>query len=50
MSRTTIFGKISSNGKTIHIDDVQKENKLKCICAECESELVPVKTEARKKD
>ncbi len=50
MSRTTIFGKISSNGKTIHIDDVQKENKLKFICAECESELVPVKTEARKKD
>ena len=50
MSRTTIFGKISSNGRTLHIDDVQKENNLKYICAECESELVPVKSEARKKD
>lgn len=50
MSSKTSFGKISSNGKILHIDDVQKDDKLKFICSECGSELVPIKSVARKKD
>lgn len=50
MSRTTIYGKATSTGNTLHIDQVEKELNLTFDCAECGSDLVPVKSEARKKD
>lgn len=50
MSRSTIFGKISSSEMTLHIDEVQKELHQTFTCGECGSELIPVKSVARKKD
>lgn len=48
--RTTIYGKESLSGKTLHIDEVQKDLNLKFICGQCGNALIPVKTPAKGKD
>lgn len=48
--RTTIYGKESLSGKTLHIDEVKKDLNLRFICGECGNPLIPVKTLARGKD
>lgn len=50
MSRSTIFGKVSSSGETLHIDEVLKALNHSFICNGCGTTLTPVKSIARKKD
>lgn len=50
MSVKLAFGKESTTGEIIHIENVDKADNRQYMCCGCGIDLTPVKSEARKKD
>ena len=50
MSATITLAKQESTGRTLHINDVLKEQRTDFYCVGCGKEMIVVKSEARKKD
>ena len=50
MSATITIGKEIISQYTFHINQVNKNDKKGFLCNDCNQKLIPVKTEARKKD